>query len=262
MIQPGVRGKMVPNGVIAALLVATSTTLPARAGAPLVIDHLIIYSRTGAPERAALKGAGFTIDPEVSHHPGQGTSSVSVEFLNGYLELLYPDPVVSVSPRMQVVAQMFRDKSNWRVTGVSPLGLQFRRTPATPASFPFATVKVHSDWMAAGEYLELLTPRAMTKALGLFVTPEPVDEAANETLATNAVKGVAFHHANGTQRITGVQVIAPSADLLPPAATYVSNAGSANFAVGSKWLLVLTLDSGRQKKARDLEPDLPLVVRY
>lgn len=249
------------KSVLAAFLIAWAS-LPAFAGTPLEIDHVLIYASPGAPERAALEKAGFVIAPDVNHHTGQGTSSVTVEFTNSYLELLYPDTAVAVSPRMEPVAQLFRDRSNWRKTGMSPFGLQFRRTPSTPALFPFPTVKVHSDWMAPGDNLELLTPRAMTSAVGLFITPEPVDLAANAVLAADPVKGARFRHANAAQRITAVEIDAPSAASLPPAANYISDNGAAKFATGPKWLMILTLDDGKQGKVRDLNPDLPLIVRY
>jgi hypothetical protein len=249
------------KSVLAAFLIAL-TSLPAFAGTPIEIDHVLIYVSPGAPERAALEKAGFVIAPDVNHHTGQGTSSVTVEFANGYLELLYPDPGVAVSPGMEPVAQLFRDRSNWQKTGMSPFGLQFHRTPLTPASFPFPTVKVHSDWMAPGENLELLTPRAMTSAVGLFIAPEPVDQAANAALAVDPVKGARFRHANGAQRITGVEVDAPSAASLPPAANYISDNGVAKIAIGPKWLMILTLDDGKQGKVRDLNPDLPLIIHY
>ena len=51
-----------------------------------------------APERAALERAGLKISPDVNRHDGQGTASISAEFLNAYLELMWPDPTVSVAP--------------------------------------------------------------------------------------------------------------------------------------------------------------------
>lgn len=201
---------LAPSGIamrnfILALLGFVLCAGAAQAEPPLGLDHLIIYSRPGAPEQAALRAAGFTISPDVNHHDGQGTSSVTVEFSNGYLELLYPDAEVSVSDDMKAVAQIFRDRSNWRATGLSPLALQFHRTAATPAQFPFPTFKVHSEWMAPGQSLEMLTPRDMHNAMGLLITPTPVNAAENAAMAADPVKGQRFLHANGARRITDVR---------------------------------------------------------
>src|SRR4051812_20927929 len=71
------------------------------AAPPLQLSHAWIVVKTGAPERKALEAAGFRIAPAVNRHNGQGTASVTVELLNGFLELIYPDPTVPVSPNLQ-----------------------------------------------------------------------------------------------------------------------------------------------------------------
>src|SRR5689334_17616479 len=64
----------------------------------LAFDHVWIVVSEGAPERKSLEGAGFHVAPTVNRNDGSGTSSISVELLNGYLELMWPDPSVSVAP--------------------------------------------------------------------------------------------------------------------------------------------------------------------
>jgi hypothetical protein len=56
---------------------------------------------TGARERAALEKTGFRIAETVNRHEGQGTPSVTVELLNGFLEPIYPAPTVPVSPALR-----------------------------------------------------------------------------------------------------------------------------------------------------------------
>ena len=63
---------------------------------PLTLSHSWMVVTTGAPERKALERAGFRIARTVKRHDGQGTASVTVEFLNGFLELIYPDATVPV----------------------------------------------------------------------------------------------------------------------------------------------------------------------
>jgi hypothetical protein len=82
-------------GVINAYLILFLTAATsARAGdeRPLSLSHCWVVVATGVPERAALENAGFRIAPTINRHDGQGTASVTVELLNGYLELIYPDP--------------------------------------------------------------------------------------------------------------------------------------------------------------------------
>ena len=205
---------------------------------------------TGAPERAALEKAGFQIAPTVNRHDGQGTASVTVELENGFLELIYPDPTVPVSPALKAGAEKFRVKSAWRTNGSSPLGIVFDRTGATPQTFPFPTWKVSAEWMDKGTFIEMLTPREMPKAVSLSISSHVFRQT--ETVS----------HPNGARRLTALLVVAPSADALPPATSYIASKGLMKFDVGSEWLLDVTLDNGAQRVTKDLRPDLPMVIHY
>ena len=231
---------------------------------PLRLSHAWIVVTTGAPERKALEKAEFRIAPTVNRHDGQGTASVTVELLNGFLELIYPDPTVPVSPTLQAGAEKFRLKSAWRETGYSPIGIVFDRTPATPEKFPFATWRISADWMEKGTFIEMMTPKEMPKAVSLSISshPESARESENKRLAQDPVKGAMFLHPNGARRLTGVRVTAPSADSLPPSASYLSGNGLIKFEVGNRWLLDVTLDEGKQGATKNLEPDLPMVIHY
>src|SRR5438132_13569036 len=137
---------------------------------PFALSHAWIVVTTGAPERKALEKAGFRIAPTVSRHDGQGTAWVTVELLNGFLELIYPDPTVPVSPALQAGAEKFRLKSAWRETGYSPIGIVFDRTPATPDKLPFATWRISANWMEKGTFIGMMTPKEMPKAVSLSIS--------------------------------------------------------------------------------------------
>lgn len=229
----------------------------------LALDHVWFATQSGAlAERAALERAGFRIAPNINRHDGQGTASITVEFENGYLELIYADDSVGVSENGAVGKQRFIDRANWRNTGEAPFGVQLARTAMTPSSFPFETWRISSEWMGAGEYLEMLTPRG-SRALTLSIPPHATDVAANmRAIAAGGDDAAKFLHPNGARRITGVRIVAPSADALPPSADFVNASGAARLEVGHDWLMVLTLDGQRQRRSRDLRPELPLIVRY
>ena len=235
----------------------------APAAPPLRLTHAWVVVTPGAPERKALEQAGFRIAPTVNRHDGQGTASITVEFLNGFLELIYPDSTVPVSPASRAGAEKFRLKSAWRETGYSPIGLVFDLTPATPPTFPFATCKVSADWMGPGAFIEMLTPRDMPRGVSLSIGSHPAtSERDNERLARDPVQGAAFRHLNGARRLTRLRVVAPGADRLPPAASYLAEYGLVTFDTGGAWLLDVTLDDGRHGVTRDLQPVLPIVVHY
>ena len=246
-----------------ALLAAAGSTYSAEPP-PLKLSHAWIVVKTGAQERTVLEKAGFRIAPTVNHHDGQGTSSISVELINGFLELIYPDPDVSVSPERQAGAEKFRLKSDWRKSGYSPIGIVFDRTPATPAPLPFPTWTVSVEWMEKGTFIEMMTPKEMPMALSLSISShaESTNEQANEAAAKDPVKGAVFLHPNGARRLTSMRVVAPGADRLPPSASWIAGHGLMTFESTGEWLLDVTLDKGAQGVTKDLRPDLPLVVHY
>src|SRR5882724_6573163 len=171
-------GERKENDQVAPITLAFTEDTP-----PLALSHTWIAVTTGAPERRALEKAGFRIAPTVGRHDGQGTASVTVELLNGFLELVYPDPTVPVSPALQAGAEKFRLRSAWRETGYSPIGIVFNRTPATPEKFPFATWRISPEWMEKGTFMEMLTPKEMPKGISLSIHPAGASESENELLA-------------------------------------------------------------------------------
>jgi len=247
------------NALQASACLASTASEP-----PLTLSHTWIVVRTGAPERIELEKVGFRIAPTVNRHDGQGTASITVEFLNGFLELIYRDPSVPVSSALQAGAEKFRLKSAWRETGYSPIGVVFDRTSATPEKFPFVTWRISADWMEKGTFIEMMTPREMPKAVSLSISSHPAStrERENEMLARDPLKGGMFLHSNGTRRLTRVRVVAPSADGFPPAASYLADHRLIKFDVGKQWLLDVTLDNGKQSISKSLEPALPLVIHY
>lgn len=229
----------------------------------LALDHVWIAAQPGAiAERAALERAGFNVAPTINRHDGQGTSSITVELENGYIEFIYADDGVAVSGAGATARQRFIDRANWRVSGDSPFGVQMTRTAQTPANFPFETWRITSDWMGPGEYLEMLTPRG-SHAVTLSIPPHATDESANlRTIAIGGEGALKFLHPNGARRLTRVRILAPAAGGLPPSSDFVNASGAATLEVGGQWLMDLTLDEHRQNLSRDLRPEIPLVVHY
>ena len=116
----------------------------------LKFDHVWIVVTRNAPERAALERAGLKISPNVNRHDGQGTASISAEFLNAYIELMWPDPTVSVAQGAERGAEKFKNRMNWRTSGWCPIGIGLHRSgPATP--LPFPTWTIAPDWMPKGD---------------------------------------------------------------------------------------------------------------
>ena len=217
--------------------------------ATVQFDHLWIVVSRDAPERAVLEKAGFRIAPAVNKHEGQGTASITVEFQNSFLELVWPDPTVSVSPGLERGAEKFRQRMLWRTSGWCPIGIVMHRVSNDP--LPFPTWSVSPPWMQPGTAMEMLMPRDDTRSPSLSIHPPSVDQAKFATA-----------HPIGVKRITALRLIAPK-DYQPiEALSYVEKQSVLKLTSGDAWAVELTFDKGARRKSNDFRPELPLLIRY
>src|SRR5437762_14253030 len=99
---------MSPTRFLSALIAFACVGATAVGAPELEFDHVWIVVTRDAPERAALERAGLKISPYVNRHDGQGTASVSAEFFNAYMELMWPDSTVSVVHGAELGAWRFK----------------------------------------------------------------------------------------------------------------------------------------------------------
>jgi hypothetical protein len=210
-------------GLLAVLLICVTAT-----AAELEFDRVWIVVTRDAPERAALERAGLKISPNVNRHDGQGTASISAEFLNAYLELMWPNPTVSVAPGAERGVEKFKNRMNWRTSGWCPIGIGLHRV-GSPTPLPFPTWTIAPDWMPKGTAIEILTARDDTKSPSFFI--EPPELAVKEKAKIDNASPVedsprrASDHPVGVERITDVQLIRPKEYLPVAAFTYLEKAG-------------------------------------
>jgi hypothetical protein len=223
----------------------------------VAVDHVWIMVSPDAPERAALQRAGFLISPDVNHHDGQGTSSITVELRNAYLELIWPDSGVKTDPGLERAVEKFRNRMMWRTSGWSPIGIGLHRTTQANEPFPFPTWSTAAAWMPPGSAMEMLTPRDDTKSPALFISPVSSSDAAEQ-----AKRGALYHHPIGVQQITALRLVSPTTYQPIPPLTWLQKQGVVSLGAGDAWLLELTFDGGRQNKSKDFRPELPLLVHY
>ena len=118
MNKPQILSALFCFGCVSAMaLEQSATTSPSASRAELEFDHVWIVVTRDAPERAALEKAGLKISPDVNRHDGQGTASVTADFQNSYIELMWPDPTVSVAPGAERGVEKFKNRMNWRTSG-------------------------------------------------------------------------------------------------------------------------------------------------
>src|ERR1700736_304002 len=221
--------------LITGVVALTSMCMTATA-AELEFDHVWIVVSRDAPERAALERAGLKISPDVNRNDGQGTASVSAEFLNAYIELMWPDPTVSVAQGAERGVEKFKNRMNWRTSGWCPIGIALHRTgPGT--TLPFPTWSIAPDWMPKGSAIEILTARDDTKSPSFFIEPPvlAVKEEANRKLAENDPKRAAFQHPIRVERVTAIQIIRPKEYQPVAAFIYLEKAGIFKSTEGNEW---------------------------
>jgi hypothetical protein len=244
------------------LLALTAMRMTA-APAELEFDHVWIVVARDAPERAALERAGLKISPDVNRNDGQGTASVAAEFLNAYIELMWPDPTVSVASGAERGVEKFKNRMNWRISGWCPIGIGLHRTgPIT--TLPFPTWTIAPDWMPLGTAIEILTPRDDTKSPSFFIEPPvlAVKEESNRGLPENDPKRAFFQHPIGVERITEIRLVRPTEYQPIAAFAFLEKAAIFKSTEGKEWAIEITFDGGRKSQTKDLRPDLPLLIHY
>src|SRR5207253_9533597 len=124
MNETQVLGALICFGCVTAMAVEQSTTTsPSAFPAELEFDHVWIVVTRDAPERAALEKAGLKISPDVNRHDGQGTASITADFQNAYMELMWPDPTVSVAAGAERGVAKFKNRMHWRTSRWWPIGI-------------------------------------------------------------------------------------------------------------------------------------------
>ena|ERR1043166_9457939 len=231
--------------------------------APVGLDHFLISVERDAPERAVLEQAGFKAAPFLNEHEGQGTASITFEFENSYLELVWPDDQrVPVAPGLERAYEKFKNRSAWRTSGWSPIGLALHRVgPVVP--LPVPSWSVTAPWMDPGTSLEMLVARDDTKSPSVSVHPGAVsDDPALDVSRRHLRAAGAMNQPNGVKRVTAARIIMPSGYEPVAALTYLQSQRVLALDRGDTWTLELTFDRGAQGKVRDFRPTLPLRVIY
>lgn len=223
----------------------------------LAFDHVWIAVFPDARERDALEKAGFLISKETVHQEGQGTASITVEFQNAYLELIWPDSGVSVDPGLEKAAASYRLRMMWHTSGWCPFGLAFRWSSPTDSALPVPSHTVSLPWLPNGAGLQVLTPKDDLKSPLLFVSPRELTDPE-----VQAGRAAQYPHPIGVGRVTAIRLVSPQEYKPIPALAYLTTQTQLTLGKGDQWLLEITFDGGKQKLSKDLRPELPLVIRY
>ena len=221
------------------------------------LDHVyVIVQPGGASEIAALKSAGFQIAPPQKHE-GEGTTSVAALFDNAYVELMWLDSTLSVTPEHAASAQQFREAAAWRVSRHSPFGIGLRRLPGDTMEFAFPIKRESAPWIDSVAAYEILNQPADSLAVDLFVVPR----AAAVPNWIERVRKRSPHlltHPGGGHSITAVRIQGTLEQ--QPSTFSLVRPGRVETLTAPEPLLEIYVDGGAKKSRTDLRPALPVVV--
>jgi hypothetical protein len=244
---------------IRSLCLASCVLLPAAvAQTPrLELDHVyIVVEPGGVKEIAALETAGFKVAPP-QQHDGEGTTSVAALFANAYVELMWLDTAVSVTPEHAAAVRMFRQAASWRRSRHSPFGLGVRRLPGETREFGFPIHREPAPWIDPRAAYEILNQPTDSLAADFFVVPGGA-AVPNWIDRVRDRSPQLLSHTGGGHEITLVRIYGP----IEQQPTMLSRLRPSRIETraASEPLLEIYLDAGVRGSRTDLRPALPIVV--
>lgn len=209
----------------------------------MLIDHIFIRVRPGAPEAAVLADFGLT-EGSGNRHPGQGTANRRFFFANAFLELLWLEDEAEARSEATRPTMLYERLSD---AGASPFGICFRPAPGDAAPLPFAGWRYQPAYLPPGVACDIaLAPLA--EPMWFHIAP------GGRPDALPADRAQPLAHRIALREITAVKVAQPRC--LPPLALPVT------LEEGDDHLLEITFDGGVQGKTHDFRPVLPLIFNY
>ena len=229
------------------------------------VDHVWILVSPGAPQRAAFERLGLIPAPGVNRHVGQGTASITFEFKNAFVELLWVDSSVPVAPGSEAAVRKFTRRQQWATSGGCPFGIALHRTPDAPDSLPFESWPLHQQWMPPGVSFAMLTPRADSLSPALWVMPrstavKDLDDPASAPV--DSIRATALRQPGYMSTLTRVRLVCTPSYRPTDAMSELAREGVFELRQERGWLLILTFNGGVRRRTRDLRPELPVLVRY
>lgn len=216
------------------------------------LDHLYLLSMPGAPEAERLLELGLR-EGSPNVHAGQGTANRRFFFANAMLELIFVTDEAQARSAAVAPTRLW-ERSRWRTTAASPIGLCLRAPDDAPP--PFRTYAYQPQYLPAGGTIPIALGTLAVEPM-LFINPygrRPDSEPAEQRQP--------LEHPLGVREISAVQIV--SAGCEPPSdPLYVAvRQGIIGYSNGAGHLLEITFDHGRQGGQADIRPQLPLLLHW
>jgi hypothetical protein len=216
----------------------------------VMLDHLIVFCAEGAPEAEELSRLGLT-EGSPNTHPGQGSACRRFFFSNAYLELAWVHDMSE--PENEAVRRLaFRERWSGRLTTTCPFGVVLRAAAPENLNPPFRSWRYR--------------PTYMPPELAINVAEDvPLTEPAVfhfGVVGSRTARVQPTTHALGVDRITDVSIDAPLSGPLSAATSAVERAGILSLRSSPRPLMTITFDDARCGASADLQPGMPLVLKW
>lgn len=211
----------------------------------MLIDHIFVRVRRGAPEAAMLAEFGL-VEGSGNRHPGQGTANRRFFFDNAFIELLWLEDAGEAQSDVTRPTMLY-ERLSAVDAGVSPFGICFRPSPGDGSALPFASWRYQPAYFPPGVACDIaLAP--LSEPMWFHIAPGGRPDALPPECAQPLAHRVPL------REITGLTVVQPRC--LPSPALPVA------FAEGGAHLLEVEFDGGAQGRSHDFRPALPLIFKY
>lgn len=217
----------------------------------LALDHLLICAPLNAPEADALFDAGF-LEGAPNRHPGQGTANRRFFFENAFVEFIWVEDEAEARSELVQPTRLW-ERWNWRDTGSSPFGVCLR---VEDGAIPFAILDYRPPYLPAGASIPIASDTPATEPL-IFVNTLSVPPAELSGDARQPLE-----HPNGARVLSHIHLATPDATDISPALLRLSTTEWATIGHSPNHVLEISWDARRHGQRLDLQPGLPLVLRW
>ena len=235
------------------------------------LDHFNIWVNDPIKSKKRLEDIGFTIVPDSLSeiHHGQGTSGRYINFLNGYLELIFVYNQDELEENNKINSNLdFIERANFEKNNASPFSISLKMEEYKIEKIPFEKVKYHQTWMEkqSSIYCAKSSKKDIKEPSIFVVYPELESAMFESTAALDSFPSEDeqwkkfFKHPNGAEKLTNIIVTSTSSDLNSETMKTVNGVKNLTVKSGTEHLMELFFDNNVQGKSFDLRPQLPLIV--
>jgi hypothetical protein len=269
MLRPLRRGLIMGAFTLLAYPCIASAQSPPEGAFPLERDHVFVWISKNAEEVVLLERLGLTTDHHIYRHTGQGTASMSFQFENAYLEMIWVEDEEAAAKKDAEEGSggaHFIERFRWKQSGASPFGVGLRRRAGASGALPFATRKYRAPWMEPNTFIDVALSASNIREPMYFVVPEymalPSPEKLNALMQAKPGVKALFTHSLGVHKLTDVKVTVSGVASPSATASLLSKNGVAKIESGEAPGLELVFDGGSQGKSINVRPALPITLRY